>query len=233
MIGNLVEFTGILALVGFLQLVVFGLQSYYLRKTVKAAAEQAEDMKRAINEAGRSATAMEQVAVHIEVSARAATDSVIALKERTAQQMRAYLTVLIGAATYQNRGDNLRFESEPLLINTGHTPAHKVRYKAQAAILPVPLPDDFDFPLTSDFIGESMLGPQQNANLVAIVDKFSPEHEVHDIKLGKGKALYVWGIVEYEDIFKTSQNTKFCQSIFWGPTGKVFGYYISRHNEAT
>jgi hypothetical protein len=45
---KLVEFTGILALVGALQLVVFGLQSYYLRKTVQAAAEQSEDMKRAI-----------------------------------------------------------------------------------------------------------------------------------------------------------------------------------------
>jgi hypothetical protein len=63
---KLVQFTGILALVGFLQLVVFGLQSYYLRKTVLAAGEQGEDMKRAIAETSRSATATEKVAKHIE-----------------------------------------------------------------------------------------------------------------------------------------------------------------------
>jgi hypothetical protein len=65
---KLVEFTGILALLGFLQLVVFSIQSYYLRKTVQAAGEQAEDMKRAITESARSATAVEKVAQHLESS---------------------------------------------------------------------------------------------------------------------------------------------------------------------
>jgi hypothetical protein len=78
------DFTAILALVGVLQLVVFGLQSYYLRKTVKAVGEHSEDMKHSIAEANRLATAMEKVAKDIAISTQAAIDSVAALRERTA-----------------------------------------------------------------------------------------------------------------------------------------------------
>src|SRR6266566_3435977 len=154
---KLVEFTGILALVGFLQLVVFGLQSYYLRKTVKAAGEQSDDMKCSIAEANRLATAMEKVAKDIAVSSQAAIDNVAAVRERTAQQMRAYLCVIIGSGIYQDRPNKLKFEAKPTLVNAGHTPAHKVSYRAKAAILPVPLPDDFAFPLPDEAIGGALL----------------------------------------------------------------------------
>src|SRR5205823_4581452 len=48
---NLVDLTAVLALVGFLQLLVFGYQAYKLRETVKSAGEQAEAMERHIDEA--------------------------------------------------------------------------------------------------------------------------------------------------------------------------------------
>jgi hypothetical protein len=237
---KLVEFTGwlvvatlILAAVGLFQLFVFGWQARYLRETVQAAGEQSKAMERTIEEAGRSASAMEKVAIHIETSAQAATDSVAALKERTAQQMRAYLTVNIGGAIYQERPRNLKFEAKPLLINTGHTPAHKVSYIAKAAILPVPLPEDFSFPLSEDFIGASVLGPQQSATLSGVVDELCDDSEVETIKSVTGKALYTWGVIRYEDIFKEHRLTKFCMIYTWQSDGKVFGYFIPRHNEAT
>ncbi len=264
---ELVVATFILGVVGLLQLVVFGLQSYYLRKTVNAAGEQSEAMERAISEANRSASAMEEVAAHIEtsistaaqqsesmkesvkeaarlasamevvskeiaVSAKAATESVAALKERTAKQMRAYLCVNIGGGEYQDRAKNFKFASRPMLINAGHTPAHKVSYKAKAAILPVPLPEGFAFPLTDESIGAALLGAQQSATLGGIVDDFCDDKEVEDIKIGKGKALYIWGIVNYEDVFGDSHFTKFCQSTLFAPGDKVYGFFIPRHNEA-
>ncbi len=272
---KLVEFTRwlviatlILGAVGLLQLFVFGLQSYYLRKTVNAAGEQSEAMERAIREANRSASAIEEVAKHIgtsaktaveqsksmeqsvaeatrlasamdavakeiAVSARAATESVVALRERTAQQMRAYLAVVVGAAIYQERGKGLKFEGKPLLINTGHTPANNVSYRASAAILPVPMPDDFSFPLSGKVTGAAMLGPQQSANLSAVVNDFCDDTEVEAIKACNGRALYVWGIVTYEDIFGENRQTRFCQCLTWLNDGKVFGFYTPGHNDAT
>jgi hypothetical protein len=202
-------------------------------KLISESISQSKSMERSTNEATRLASAMEVVAQEIAVSARAATESVAALKERTAQQMRAYLAVVIGSAVYQERSKGLKFEGKPLLVNTGHTPANRVSYRANAAILPVPVPEDFSFPLSDKVIGAAMLGPQQTAHLSGIVDDFCDDLEVDDIKICKGKGLYVWGIVTYEDIFGESRQTRFCQSIFWLGEGKVFGYYTPGHNDAT
>ena len=109
---NVVKLTAILALVGVLQLFVFGYQALKLKETVKSAGEQAEAMERHIAEAARSATAMENIANTIDVGNKAI--------------MRAYLTVTIGRAIYQQKRDgmsNLMFEARPLLHNTGNTAA--------------------------------------------------------------------------------------------------------------
>lgn len=208
-------------------------QTKTLVKQAESLAQSAHHLGESAAGAHRSARAMEEVATHIANSVEAARDSVAALRERTAQQMRAYLTVIVGGAFYQEQAKNVRFQGLPLLLNTGHTPAHKVSYVAAADVLPVPLPDDFTFPLTDDFTGASVAGAQQNIQLFALVEHFVDESEVPDIKIAKGKALYAWGIVRYEDIFGESHVTKFCQLITWLPNGNVFGIFTPRHNEAT
>jgi hypothetical protein len=197
--------------------------------------EQSKSMQQSVAEAARLASAMEIVANEIAVSSKAATESVVALRERTAQQMRAYLCVIIGGGTYQHRASNLKFAASPTLINAGHTPAHKVSYRAKAEILPVPLPDDFAFPLPDEAVGGSLLGPQQNATLNGVVDDFCADEEVEDIKAGKGKALYIWGIVNYKDVFGESHFTKFCQTVHFmriGAEHKITGFFIPRYDEA-
>jgi hypothetical protein len=133
------------------------------------ATAQSIDTKNSIAEAARAATAMENVARGIAESARAAQESVATLRERTATQMRPYLTVLIGNGVYQEREKDLRFEVRPILVNSGHTPAHNVTYRASAGVFNSPLPDtvvlaDPDDTLKSAFV----LGPQQNIILNAI-----------------------------------------------------------------
>jgi|SRR5579859_929432 len=194
---------------------------------------QSTSMQKSVAEATRLASAMEVVSKGITISSKTAIDSVAALRERTAQQMRAYLTIMVGSASFQERDKNIRFEARPLLINCGHTPAHEVAYKAKAAILPVPLPADFDFPLPQDFIGSSIVGPQQTNILAAMIDDFLPDAEVAEIKTGQHRALYVWGLVTYKDIFDIEQTTRFCQLIYWLTDTNIFGVYISRHNQAT
>lgn len=208
------------------------------KQTDKLIAEniaQSKSMEKSVAEAARLAGAMERIAGDIAVSSKAAVDSVAALRERTAQQMRAYVTVNIGTAVYQERNKGLRFEGKPLLINTGHTPARNVSFRTSAAILEAPLPGDFTFPFTTEIQSTATVGAGQNAVLSGIVEDFVDDAEVEDIKIGKAKrCLFVWGIVTYEDIFGESHYTKFCQSLFWQLDSKgVYGYYYPKHNDST
>lgn len=208
-----------------------------LGKDAKSTSDrQATEMAESIAEATRAAAAMERVASHMEVSAKASTESVAALKERTAQQMRAYLSVSINSGTFQDRNKNILFGVNPTLLNSGNTPAHKITYWARAEILPFPLPEDFQFPPFEDKLQSSfVLGPHQNIVMNAAVDVFIPDEEVEAIKRGLERRTCIWGIVSYSDVFGDSHTTKFCHSIYFYPEGgieKVAGIYASRHNEA-
>jgi hypothetical protein len=90
---RLVIFTGVLAVAAILQLFVYGYQAKKLRETVESAGEQAEAMERHIGEAARSANAMEDIAAKIETGNQAV--------------MRAYLTVVIGGALFQERREGM------------------------------------------------------------------------------------------------------------------------------
>jgi hypothetical protein len=188
---NLVVATFILAGIGALQLFVFGYQAVQLRKTVQAAVGQSAAMERYITEANRSATAMEKVAVHIETSSKAGTASLSSIN----QQMRAYLCAVIDKGLYQDRTNNIKFQASPSIINAGLTPAYKVFFRSRAAILPLPLPKDFMFPLPKEAVGGSVIGPRQNINISPIVEGFCDDSEVESIKRASGgKALYAWGM---------------------------------------
>jgi len=126
--------------IGFLQLAGFAFQAWMLQRTVAGATEASKDMKRSIDQATRAADAMEKSAK----AATIASENVVIVTERTAQQIRAYLSVTIGTGVYQDA--QCQFEVKPVLTNTGQSPAHKVKYIAKADILPLPLPTDFVVP---------------------------------------------------------------------------------------
>ena len=234
----MVRITGIIALIACIQTIVFAVQASRLKETIEKMDEiargQTEDMKAYIEQAVRSANAMEAVAEDMAISARAATDSVAALKERTAQQMRAYITVVIGTGVFQEREKGIKFEGKPSMVNSGHTPAYKVSYVIRAAILPISLPENFDFPpLPRTKMGGSFVGQQQTAYMSGVVDDFIPNEDVEGVKnMSAGRMLYVWGTVTYEDIFGQEHKTEFCQSLFWTPDNQVFGYYTPGRNNA-
>ena len=172
-------------------------------------------------------------------AAQATEASVETGKDTAKRELRAYLTATVGDAIYQERrpedqGGDLLFECRPLLVNAGQTPARKIQFKARSAILPIPLPKEIHLPEAPDEgVGDSILGPQQNANMFALVDGFRRDDEVEDIKSGVGtKGLYVWGRVTYEDVFGESHYTRFCQRIYWTKDKKVRGHYIPGRNDA-
>jgi hypothetical protein len=177
---------------------------------------------------------MEEVAKHIAVSAQAALESVAAVKERTAAQMRAYLSVNIGGAIYQEREKNIRFEAKPAIINNGFTPAYRVRYRAKAAIRTTPFPADFDYLLAPRIEeGGGVIGSQQTFVMSAIVDDYIPDEDVGDIKVGHKGSLQVWGLVEYDDIFGDHHETEFSQNLIWLPNGNIYGWQLAAYGNAT
>jgi hypothetical protein len=147
----------------------------------------------------------------------------------TRTELRAYLSVVVGTAIFQEKTKSLRFEARPMIINTGQTPAYKVRYTAMAEIIPDNLVSDFSFsfPANTD-ISQSSIGPKENRSFSAIVANYVPDKDVTAIKTGNGMALWVWGVVYYEDVFGRRRFTKFGQRLTWLKNGQVYGIYDPR-----
>lgn len=224
--------------------------TYKLSKDAKdSATAQADKMDQSVRQASRSAKAMEGVAVSMAVNAAQIVRSVeitdgIAKVQRdfSKMQMRAYVSVLIGGGLYQDH--NLRFQCDPVLLNSGNTPARDVRFKIAADVLPFNLPPDFRFPMPREWGGGNILDPQQSGSLTAVVPERIPDAEAEDVKRGVGeKSLYVWGIIEYRDVFKKRHRRTFAQRIYWiasafdddgNPTGwSTRGIYLPAHNRSS
>jgi hypothetical protein len=204
---------------------------------LRVAKEQSVDMKRSIAESARAASAMEEVAAQVTISAGAAQESVATLKYRSALQMRAYLSVQIGGGAPQVREKSRRFEGRPQLKNHGLTPAHKVSYRAKVDILPFPLPIGTLLPSPEQLPNHAaVLAPGQDFTLNAFLEGFVDDADVDKIKSGApGKGLYNWGTVTYEDIFGVKHYTNFCHRLTWQPTKDddvVYGFYMPQHNDA-
>jgi hypothetical protein len=124
----------------------------------------------------------------------------------TRAQLRAYLSVIIGTAVYQERHKGLKFEAKPTILNNGQTPAYNVRYRAKADILTDSVARDYSFTEPPDILTDSVardysfteppdvprsqssIGPRENRLLSAILDHFVSDNEVQDIMDGNGKS---------------------------------------------
>jgi len=164
--GWIVILTGVLAVVAVGQLGVYLYQAIKLRETVAASGEQSKAMERHIGEAARSADAMEAITNTIKAGNQAI--------------LRAYLTVTVGQISlFQERREpgqpDLKFETRPNLTNTGNTPARNVNIRIAADILPIPIPDTFQFPLEeeNEIKNAGVVGAHQTSVLAGTVKDLS------------------------------------------------------------
>lgn len=202
-------------------------------KSGTAAIKAANAANAHVKESARAASAMEGVSNAMAQNVAHMSQLMEMQREFWQKQMRAYVSVIVGGATYQEREKNLRFEASPALVNTGLTPAHNVVYEIKSDVLPVPLSDSHDFTLSpQDALGGAVVAPHQNRTMGAVVDQIFFDNEVEDIKAGKGKALCVWGTVHYKDVFGCQRSTNFCQVLTWNPGDRVIGYYHKAHNDS-
>jgi len=194
-----------------------------------SAEQQTQPKERSITEAARSATAIENVA-------RATTENTTLMPTLLRKQMRAYLSVEVGSATYQDT--NLRFGAAPIITNNGLTPARNVRFLAFADVIDGRNFATTEFPPIGDLPESDMgIAPRQAFTANAIMRDRVPDEEVAGIMDGGTRRLFCWGKIKYDDVYGGSWETNFCcnYTFFRGEDQKmkVNGWFYPRHNGAT
>ena len=90
----------------------------------------------------------------------------------------------------------------------------------------------FKIPTTAP-VSQASIGPKDGRIMNAIVSRFVPDKIVGHVIAGDRVALWVWGIVHYEDVYGDPHSTEFCQRLNWQPDAKVYGRYDSRLGKST
>lgn len=221
-----------------------GVTLWFNLQAWRQAAASRIETETALKHAGRSANAMAKVAKTLQdqatlVAKAAATNKRIADAQQTfsVMQMRAYLSVVVGLAIYQDRANGLSFEAKPQIINSGNTAASDLSYRIKAEILPFPLPPNHQWRPAPDAGAQGFIPPQQHRLMSAVVDQIVPDSEVGKVMVRDGLGLYVWGTVSYKDVFKIERETNFGLSIFWLISGNgdhtIMAEYLPGMNDGT
>jgi hypothetical protein len=114
-----------------------------------------------------------------------------------------------------------------MLINNGMTPARNFCYAVKAAILPVPLREDFDTTLEiPPNSAKGLIPPRQTRFIYAVVDHLVPENEVKGIMDGVGQGFYVWGTLSYDDVFGVHRKNEFCHRLSFIPNRDGNGFTV-------
>jgi hypothetical protein len=200
---------------------------WLIRDARRVSDRQAADTSRSIEVAKRSADAMHDVA-------EATKNNAVLMSGMLSKQMRAYLTVEIGGALYQD--EHLRFEAKPVLANNGLTPARNVCFRVMAEILDgVNGPPSA--PLIEDLLVNDMgLAPRQQVTIGRAVANRIPDNEVAEVMAGTTRRLHAWGRVTYDDVFGGSWETNFYFTYIFLKAEKghsIRGNFSTSHNNAT
>ena len=197
---------------------------------------QSRSMADSVKEAARSASAMEGVAKSLETTATASLQAADTSRQMLAdlkQQFRAWVNVSIGAGASQQRTENRKFAATIMLNNTGLTPAINVRYRISVAILPVPLPANFDFPMPQQDLRCATVAAHTSTPIAMGVDDFVPDEEVENVKNGNSRGLYAWGKVLYDDVLGGKNHpNQFCLRVIWLSEDSVTALEIPEHSRA-
>jgi hypothetical protein len=220
----------------------------------ESTAQQGRDVQASIAEATRVSRAMEGIAESMASNVESVRKSVGISREiadgqklATELQSRAYLSAFFNTAIFQDA--NHVFEAQAVLRNHGNTPAYDVTFRAVAQIVPVPLPEDFAFPLPDETAGTSasLMAPGTTKLITRRVSGKVPDDQVDAIKRGDPpRCLAMWGIVKYRDAFKQTRHIRFAFLINWIPwlvgmdkdkdghplPPQIMSYDTAHHNDA-
>jgi len=203
------------------------------RNSLRIADQHAGHMASSVDEAARAASAMEMVAESFRKNTEVVAEMAISQRDFGQRHLRAYLSAIFGTVVPQDDSTKWRTEVRLVLVNNGSTPAYDVYYKANAQVLPFPLPEHFDFPIPDPpQTSASVIGPHQNIIMSCPLPNLLNKSEIDEYTQGVTKRVYMWGIAYYKDAFGIDRTTKFCQNILWLRGGGMMGVNTRRHNEA-
>lgn len=224
---RLVELMAFVAIIAVLQLAAFSYQAWQLRQSVKkideVAVGQTAGMAKTIGESRGAVTAMEGLAGGI-----AALSS--SQRDFWEKQMRAYVTVAAGMTYPQSAENNIKAVVQLQVTNEGITPARKVRVATTCRILPIPIPDDFDFALPEPAGMEATLNPRHPYIYYAIAPQVYDEELMQRARALNGCALYAWASVWYDDVLGARKHQHFCQWAVWEDK-RFLWINATRHND--
>jgi hypothetical protein len=182
----------------------------------------------------RSLTDSKTAADAAKMAAVAAEASIVEMGRIAVREQRAYLSISFGGVVPQDRETAYRFEVRMKLKNDGKTPAYNVTFRTAADVLPMPLPDDFGFPLpdVDPNRSVSVIGPDQDKVLTAVIGRLLSDSEVEQLKKRPEQGFYIWGQVNYDDAFGVRRVVRFCQTLAWMSDGSAMSRDTSRYNES-
>lgn len=239
----MVKLTGALVGVGILQLLVFGWQGWHLRDTVRTMKKidqgQATNVMESIAQATRSAVAMENVSASMAQNAQTVTDMAKTQKRFWESQMRAYVlpdqcSLWDGLTLNPPQPHRADVPGVVLIIkNSGLTPAYGVISWAQIEVIDVKNENTLVAPPLQK-VFPSTVAQHATFNKSMWFTRALTPHELSDIQTGV-RAVYVYGRIEYQDVFKESRYTNFRLryiGIWPPPPGHILGFSESG-NDAT
>jgi hypothetical protein len=207
------------------------------QRLADVAADQSRDMQNSIAEASRAAAAMEKVAEGIAQTVETNKTVLDTQRDFWRRQMRAYVSVEIGASVRQNRRNKTRFEFRPVLHNNGQTPAKDVRVVSICSVEAPMIPADFDYATSMATGGMTCavtIFPHQNKFHSSVFLRDVTLSEMRELLKGT-KVFHLWGRVSYKDVFDEPKYTHFSFVIFV-PTNKrglPIWHSTEQHNDAT
>jgi hypothetical protein len=147
-------------------------------------------------------------------------------RESSNRELRAYISVVIGTAAFQERPSGTKFAGHPTLRNSGRTPAYNVRHFGKAEIIPHAIVDNFRFERPAgNSLGQACVGPGEERILSCVVPNMVNDNDVESIKRGIDQALWIWGTILYDDAFGKPRYVNYSQKLVWFPDGQIFGIY--------
>jgi hypothetical protein len=161
----------------------------------------------------------------------ATRDLVKGAEDTARRQLRAY--VVIDGDKFEGKPG--KFVSNLKIINTGQTPAYKLRIKSKTDILPCRLPKDFDFAIKDPGNASTItLGHNQHVGHSSYLTAQEVTHEAFVAALADNaeNVIYTYGVVTYVDAFDHCWHTNFCFYFVW-EKDSVHSHASEHHNDAS
>lgn len=188
----IVRLTGLLTIIAAMQLVLFSWQLRQMHASVKDATLAAQAATVSAEAAQRSATL---------------TEAALTLSKDTAnRQLRAYLLVK------RAKMGLVVVDKNPVaritLINTGQTPAYKLRPAGAFEFAAFPRQEPWTIPPSGPRVGRGPLGAGRSFTMLMTFPYRMPREALTDFQAGT-TAFFSFGSIEYEDVFGAVHTTHF------------------------